>query len=311
MYNFGLRLLSLSDSGNIEDLYQIIYNNLSPLLIKGYYPVSDNDLFNDFIERFTDKYYNRYLNFNTYGELYIKLKFVLENNKIKYNRIWELYKKQFDPLITYQDKETIKEDTMNTGEMEGETNSSTNSAQKRRGDDKTINTTSFQDRENETTFTPEGSETNATTTDKSNGGIKTIMASTSNPQTSMSADQLIRDERGLKYLDAQQITETDNNYKVETSFKNRKDTTVNKFRGEEKNISTLYLNTDYTTDGTAAGTNKANTKDIKDSTITRVKEGFNGNQMELLDLYRRLIFDMNNEIIKDIDEAHLFMTTLA
>lgn len=311
MYNFGLRLISLSDSGNIDDLYKIVYDNLSPLLIKGYYPVRDNDLFNDFIERFTDRYYNRYLNFNTYGELYIKLKFVLENNKLKYERIWELFNKQIDPLITYNDKETIKEDTTNTGEMQGETESSSDSTQHRRGKDTTTTTTDYINRENETTYSPEGKEINATTTDNANGGIKTVVASTSNPQTSMSADMLIKDERGLKYLDNQSISESQNNFKTETSYKDRKDTTTTKYRGTDKTVTGLELNTDYTTLGTDKGSSTANTKDIKDSTIVRIKEGFNGNQMELLRMYRDLIFDLNNEIMKDIDEAHLFMTTLA
>ena len=304
MYNFGLRLLSLSDSGNIEDLYQIVYNNLSPLLIKGYYPVADNSLFNDFIERFTDKYYNRYLNFNTYGELYIKLKFVLENNKEKYKKIYAASLKEIDPLITYKDSETIKEDTTNTGEAKGESESNLENRTQNRGQDKTTVTTEFEKRKDITEFTPTGTETNTNKTDD----IKSVQAHSSNPKSQTNIPEKLSE---MKYADDEVINKTVNDYHTITSFTNRKDKTEFIPTGKDINTSTTELGTEYTTTGLNGSKNSANTKDIKDSTITRIKEGFSGNQMELMRAYAALVFDINNEIINDIDRACLFMRTLA
>lgn len=303
-YNFGLRLISLIDSGNIEDLYQVVYDNLSPLLIKGYYPVADNSLFNDFIERFTDKYFNRYLNFDTYGMLYIKLKFVLENNKEKYKRIYEAHLKEIDPLITFQETETIKEDTTNTGEAHGEGETKVTSRTTNNGTDTTTTTTSFEDRKDVTEVTPTGTETVKNKTDD----IRTNQAHSSNPKAQSSGTDKISE---LSYIDDQTIAESKNDYQSITSFTNRKDRTEYIPTGKEINQTKNELGTMYETSGVNGSSNTANTKDIKDSKITRIKNGFSGNQMELLAAYSALVFDVNNEIIADIDRARLFMSTLA
>ena len=309
MYKPGLTLYNLIDTGDINDLYQIVYNNLSPLLIKGYYPVSDNILFNDFIERFTDKYFNRYLNFYTYNMLYIKLKFVLENNKAKYKRIYEASLKEIDPLITYSDTEKIKEDTTNKGETSGSTTTKSDNNETHSGTDKNNTTIKFLDRDTESTYTPEGKETDATTTDDSKGGIKTITGSTSNPQTN-NQNKMITDLEGFKFVDGQSLMIQENNFKNEHSYTNRKDTTHVKQKGEEYHNTDSILGTTYITINKGEASNVSNTKDIKDSTIERIRSGFNGNQMELLDYYSRLVFDLNAAIIADIDAAHLFMKML-
>lgn len=345
--------MSLSDTGNIEDLYNIMESNLKPLYDKNYYPVKDKDLFRDFIERLTDRYYSRYLNFNTYGEFFIKLKFVLENNKKKYQRIYELALKEIDPLITYRDKETIKEDSTlkgkesnsNTSEINSSSsasggNTASNSSNsdgfnklsfKDRKDTATLsfenrndtNTLSFINRKDKTTFTPTG---------KDKTSIKNVQASTSNPKTYNSIPDELSD---LKYIDNEQIGTSD----TTSSFENRKDTTdltktgteQNKLLKAGKEINGLEKkgtetndyedNTTSNTSGTyndssssnsnSSGSSLGEKEDVKDSLITRIREGFSGNQMELLKMYQDLVFDLNNEIIEDINEAHLFMTTLA
>lgn len=303
-YNFGLRLISLIDSGNIEDLYQIVYDNLSPLLIKGVYPVADNSLFNDFIERFTDKYFNRYLNFDTYGMLYIKLKFVLENNKEKYKRIYEAHLKEIDPLITFTESETIKEDTTNTGEAHGEGETTISSRTSNNGMDTTTTTTSFEDRKDTTEVTPTGSEINSTKTDDQ----RNVIAHSSNPKSQSIVSENIG---SMTYIDDETLNKTVNDYHTTTSFNNRKDKTEFIPTGKEINKTENELGTTYETSGVNGSSNSANTKDIKDSKITRIKNGFSGNQMELLAAYSALVFDINNEIIADIDRARLFMSTLA
>lgn len=331
-YNFGLRLMSLSDSGNIEDLYNIIETNLKPLLIKGVYPVNDRDLFRDFIERFTDRYYSRYLNFNTYGELYVKLKFVLENNKKKYQRIYELSLKEIDPLITFNEKETIKEDTTLTGEdhrsdkaetvIDAQASGSNSATGSTNGDGTNtlsfenrndLNTLSFENRKDHTTFNPTGKEKTT---------VKNVNAVTSNPKTYQSVPNELSD---LKYIDQEQILEGN----TVNSFENRRDTTDLTKSGSEKNklekngseVTSYGNHSDSSSSGsyndsnnsttTNSGSSDGTKSDTKDSLITRLKDGFTGNQMELLKMYEALVFDLNNAIINDINDAHLFMTTLA
>lgn len=352
-YNFGLRLMSLSNTGNIEDLYNIMEANLKPLYDKNYYPVKDKDLFRDFIERLTDRYYSRYLNFNTYGELYIKLKYVLENNKQKYLKIYEAGLIKIEPLITYRDKEEIKEDYTlkgnsegtasgtgsssftgsggNTSSTHGNENGYNNLSFENRQDKNILSftgrkdsaVTSFDNRYDKTEFTPTGTE-------KVIG--KNISAYTSNPKTYESIPDELSD---LKYIDNEQLGESSQT----TSYTNRKDTTKTDKHGQEKNDLTKTgtetntydktgkEKTDFNTDSdtTSSGTyndtnststeNTSTTKDestnIKDGLITRIKEGFSGNQMELIKMYSQLVFDLNNEIINDINDAKLFMSTLA
>lgn len=352
-YNFGLRLMSLSDTGNIEDLYNIVEANLKPLYDKNYYPVKDKDLFRDFVERLTDRYYSRYLNFNTYGEFFIKLKFVLENNRKKYQRIYELSLKEIDPLITYRDKETIKEDSTLTGK-EHSSNSSeiTSSASSSGGNSasstsnsdgfnklsfdkrKDTATLSFENRNDTNTlsFTNRKDKTEFIPTGKDKTSIKNVQAATSNPKTYNSIPDDLSD---LKYIDNEQIGTSD----TTSSFENRKDTTDLTKTGTEQNkliktgkeINGLEKTGTETTDyednsssntsnnyndssssnSNSSGTSSGEKEDVKDSLITRIREGFSGNQMELLKMYQDLVFDLNNEIIEDINEAHLFMTTLA
>ena len=304
MYNFGLRLMSLSNTGNMEDLYNVVENNLNPLLTKGVYPVNDRDLFRDFIERFVDRYYSRYINFNTYGELFVKVKFVLENNKKKYQRIYELSLKEIDPLITFKDSETIKEDTTTTGELKGNSSGTSENTQSTTGETITNNVNSFEDRKDTTKFKPTGSEKTTNVTDDQ----KTIQAQSSNPKTKNTVPVTIE---GMEYLDNEVINKTTNNFHVTNSFENRQDETTYQKEGKDIIDTTVTLNNTFKNEGNVENTSETNSTDIKDSLITRIHEGFNGNQMELLRMYENLVFDLNNSIIEDINRANIFMKTLA
>lgn len=310
MYKPGITLYDLMKPGDpIESLYGICYREMNPLLVRNIYPVHDNTLFADFISRFCDKFFNRYINYNTYNMMYIKIKFIMENNKLKYQQIYKASLEEIKPLITYSETETIKEDATTTGEGFNITNGSSKNERYGTGEDYTKNTTSFENRENEVTNTPTGEEITETTTDDDKGGIKTVQATTSNPQSN-SERQMVTDLSGFKYVDSQQIAQQENNYTVKSKFNNRKDTNTTKLKGKEFTETQFRPEAHYITTDENGVQTSGNTKDIKDSFITRIRNGFNGNQMELIEMYSKMVFDINNAIIEDINNSGVFMKLL-
>lgn len=301
-------LLDLNDP--VTDIYTQMGENLKPLLDGSVYPVNDADLFNDFVERFCDRYINRFISFDTYGLFYMKLKFVLEQNKAKYKRIYELALKDIDPLLTYRDKETVKEDTTIKAEGESTTNNATDSTNSHTGtvtNDTTagqhgFTEVSFDNRKDSTTYKPKGKEITTN---------KTVSAGTSNPKSYASVPTKLEN---LKYIDNEQIGENT----ATTTYENKEDTTDTTKTGKEKNTVELdnpsFTLTTYGDTIANNGTSKTSVEDkndnIKDSLITRIREGFNGDPMELLAKYEKLVFDLNGEIIEDINRARLFMSVL-
>lgn len=277
-----IRLIDLIDTSKqpIEDLYKIMSKNLSNIYDKAY-PVSNDELWENFIERLCDKYFNRYLSFDTYYTWSLKLKFLLEDNKEKYLRIYENSMREINPLLTFEETENVNEDRKSTGDSASSSQNSfeNNSDTKNeygRTDTRTDNLTA-----DFTNTTDKEVSINAFTTNpKSQSGVAT------------SLDSLI-------YIDNEQLTQNTNNYHNKT---------------ENTGTQTTTAGGDDTSNTKADGNSQSKTENSfenKDNNIIeRLRKGFNGNQLELLKKYEEIYFDMNKEIINDIERAKLFMSVL-
>ena len=313
LYN-GLRLIDLidTDTQSVNDLYDVVKTNLSTLK-DSVYPVNDNTLFDDFIQRLCDRYFNRFLSFDSYYLFFLKLKFVLEDNKEKYNKIYEASLKKVDPLITFEENERVKEKRENEG-----TTGNESSVENRSNSD--YHNTSLSNSHTDTgRDSLSNSNTTNTQTDDTHSNFsnisddqKTMVAHSSNPKSNTSISM---DPANMTYIDAENLTVVKDNYHNSTD--NTGTTTssnVNSSNDSENGSSTTDSNTTGNGDSSSQSKTDSSTtgsySDLVNSAIERIKSGFNGNQIELLRLYTTYYFDMNKEIINDIERAHLFMSTL-
>lgn len=277
-----IRLIDLIDTDTqpIEDLYNIMSKNLNNIYEKTY-PVQNNELWADFIERLVDRYFNRFLSFDTYYTWSLKLKFVMENNKAKYLRIYENSMREINPLITYEDTENVNENRESKGDSQSDTqNSYTDNAS------------------NSTTYGRTDTRTDNLTTDFKNttDSEKSINAITQNPKSQSGVAKTLND---LIYIDNQQINENTNNYH------NKTDNT-----GTQTNATTGTDTNTGNNSGNSSNHNDTSYGNTDINVIERLKRGFNGNQLELLKKYEEIYFDVNREIIEDIERAKLFMSVL-
>lgn len=313
LYN-GLRLIDLidTDTQGVNDLYDVVKINLTSLK-DTVYPVNDNTLFDDFIERLCDRYFNRFLSFDSYYLFFLKLKFVLEDNKIKYNKIYEASLKKVDPLITFEENERVKEDRKNEGSSGNESSveNRSNSDYHNSSLSNSHTDTSQESKSNSNTTNTQTDDTHSNfqnTTDEQ----KTLQAHSSNPKSNTSISM---DPSAMTYIDAENLTVVKDNYhNVTDNTGTTTSSNVNSSNGNNTGTSTTDSNT--TGNGDSSSQSKTDSSstgtysDLVNSAIERIKSGFNGNQIELLKLYTDYYFDMNKEIINDIERAHLFMSTL-
>lgn len=284
MYNgftYGIRLVDLIDINrdSIDVLYREVGSQLITLFDRKIYPVDDIDFFNDFIERMCDKYYSRTLAFDTYNEFFIKLKFVLENNKLKYQQMFKAAAIEINPLYTYFDYEKA-EDNLTLG-----TSVNTTIEDNRRVENRNENTGT------DTSTTEYKSESSVTNTTLNN---KSITGMSSNPKSNTG---LSTDISNLDYIDNESININVNDYK-----------TVTKPTGSDVNRLERGTATEGFSQNSGEMTNNVVNSGTNTSILERIKHGYNGSPVELMQKYSKMIFDVNKEILNDIDDANLFMS---
>lgn len=99
---YGIRIIDLIDTSGYKyfdyfEIYEIVHlwlDNLRPF----FYNESE---WNRFIERFTDRYYMRWLNFDTYLDAKIQIKVVLENLKEQAENLEQIKLKDLDLINDY------------------------------------------------------------------------------------------------------------------------------------------------------------------------------------------------------------------
>lgn len=121
-------LMNLYDANfNYEDLYKIVAEWLKSE--KQYFCVNDEKLWQDFIERFCDRFYSRNFNFYTTLEFKLKLRDCLRSYKDRMYRIYEVNALKINPLCTFKNtRKTTTEGSSSSNNSSNSSGESTNTA---------------------------------------------------------------------------------------------------------------------------------------------------------------------------------------
>lgn len=305
--NYGLKLIDFVeqyDNDNIEnDLIEFVYNFLKSS--KKYFFVSDDEIFKNFCELFALNFYSRTINFDTTLELKLKIQNILLLNKMKYKKIYNASLMDLNPLITFKEETTTNENengkNTNNGISENIAKSNSETELKNLRDKTTYN-----DLRNRETF-ENYKESSKTISDyKKNYETLNKKLFSDTPQSNVIIDDLFNNNNYVsnatndltEYKDkpnSQDITSTDNSI---TGIKDN--TQSGNFETEKNGITTNKG--DVSNNSKVNNVNNfENSKEYK-----TLKTGFNGSEIELLEKFVKIVFDVNKEIINDVENAHIF-----
>lgn len=291
-YNYGIRLIDLVDYTNSNTTFSDVCNKVNELLTlncKEEFYVDNDDLWNDFIKRFTRRFMYRTLSFDTYLNFCIKLNDVFTSNKVKLNNMYKVKLIEFNPLYnkyitTDIDNENNKTGTKRTDREENGNN--------RRNENGTNNKNSVG-----------GSIENTTRTDNLhtiNNGTEYNLHSDS-PRSSVSLNDMFK---------------TDNNYI--TDAQNKKSNSTNDNTGTVTNDGTIEKHNDESSsfktdsiDTSVFNSNILSTDNIKDTLVGKqLLYGYDGNPTDLLKKYINFVIDTNEYLLNKIEENCLFMNII-
>lgn len=100
-YNYGIKFIDLIDYNNPDSTFTDLVYEINKYLqanCKDNFYVDDEDLWIDFIKRFTRRFMYRTLSFDTYFEFCIKLNDVFTKNKVKLQNMYKVKLIEFNPL---------------------------------------------------------------------------------------------------------------------------------------------------------------------------------------------------------------------
>ena len=299
-YNYGIRLIDLVDYTDSNTTFSDVCNKVNDLLTsncKEEFYIENDDLWNDFIKRFTRRFMYRTLSFDTYLNFCIKLNDVLTSNKVKLNNMYKAKLIEFNPLYNKYITTNIDNENSKTGTKRTDRKEDGNTTRNETGtNDKTLIGGSTEN----TTRTDNLHTTDNTT----NNGTEYNLHSDS-PRSSVSVDDMFK---------------TDNNYI--TDAQNKKTSSTNNTTGTQtgtvKNDGTIEnhnnengsFNTD-SKDTSVFNSNILSTDNIKDTLVGKqLLYGYDGNPTDLLKKYINFVIDTNEYLLNKIEEECLFMNII-
>lgn len=299
-YNYGIRLIDLVDYTNSNTTFSDVCNKVNDLLTlncKEEFYVENNDLWNDFIKRFTRRFMYRTLSFDTYLNFCIKLNDVLTSNKVKLNNMYKAKLIEFNPLYNKYITTDIDNENNKTG---------TKKTDRKENGNTTRNETGTNDKESTGGSIEKTTRTDNlhTTDDTTNNGTEYNLHSDS-PRSSVSVDDMFK---------------TDNNYITDAQNKktNSRNNTTGTQTGTVKNYGNVEnhnnengsFNTD-STDTSVFNSNILSTDNIKDTLVGKqLLYGYDGNPTDLLKKYINFVIDTNEYLLNKIEEECLFMNII-
>lgn len=273
--SYGIRFIDLSRNGDIDqNFYKYMKEYLNP--IRDQFFMDDDVLWNQFVERFTDHYYNRWINFITYHEFRIKLKELFRQYRYEFLNNYLLSIMDIDPLKNYEElvnyDGTLTSNGIKVLNTAIDTKNNVKTTTESKGTGKS---------------TSEGTTSNNTTNEGYNLHSDT-------PQDNINIKNM--------FSNSNYVTSADN----DQSSSNSKGTSTDK---------TDTSTTDNTTSTTTGGTTTSNTGEEKSDTTNSniykiLSTGYHGDKYELLEKFSRINYNAINTIFDKIDQAHLFQSIL-
>lgn len=291
-YNYGIRLIDLVDYTNSNTTFSDVCNKVNDLLTlncKEEFYVDNDDLWNDFIKRFTRRFMYRTLSFDTYLNFCIKLNDVFTSNKVKLNNMYKAKLIEFNPLYNKYMTTDIDNENNKTGIKITDREENGNNIRNENG----INNKN----------SVGGSIENTTRTDNLhtiNNGTEYNLHSDS-PRSSVSLNDMFK---------------TDNNYI--TDAQNKKSNSTNDNTGTVTNDGTIVKYNDesglFKTDSidtSVFNSNILSTDNIKDTLVGKqLLYGYDGNPTDLLKKYINFVIDTNEYLLNKIEDNCLFMNII-
>lgn len=100
--NRNIRLIDLLDMTQIDFNYNDLYNVVGDWLKSEKIYLVNENLFDDFIEMFCDRFYQRELNFDTFLDCKLKIRNTLRKYREKAKRMYQASLIEINPLNTYE-----------------------------------------------------------------------------------------------------------------------------------------------------------------------------------------------------------------
>lgn len=299
-YNYGIRLIDLVDYTNSNTTFSDVCNKVNDLLTlncKEEFYVENNDLWNDFIKRFTRRFMYRTLSFDTYLNFCIKLNDVLTSNKVKLNNMYKAKLIEFNPLYNKYITTDIDNENNKTGTKKTDRKENGNTRRNETGtNDKALTGGSIE----KTTRT----DNLHTTDDTTNNGTEYNLHSDS-PRSSVSVDDMFKTNNNY-ITDAQNKKTNSRNNTTGTQI----GTVKNDGNVENHNNENGSFNTD-STDTSVFNSNILSTDNIKDTLVGKqLLYGYDGNPTDLLKKYINFVIDTNEYLLNKIEEECLFMNII-
>lgn len=288
----GLHLVDLMELNDVnfeyDKLYEIINNYLFSLYEKKSFFVEDIKIWNDFIQRFTDRYYSRTLSFDTFLEFKIKLKNCMERNKIELQNTLKASLIEFDLLDEY--KHYI-DYTTNTSEKQSHIK--------------------IENAKNKTNSNYE--ENNNYTNDRVDTVNRNLNQNENNKSNDLRYDLLStapQENMNIKNMfDGNNYVSSAENQKNENETENKLNSEENSRNTSQEGVTNDYFgNSETNTENNVnSNSNDSLKNDVKHE---QIEHGYNTNPVELLNKYSSFSLDAINKLLQMIENDSLFLKIL-
>lgn len=342
-HSTGIKLVDFIDMYDPEvDIYNEVIQFCKQFLksSKKYFFTDDQAIFDKFCELFALTFYSRTLNFESTLDFKMKLDALLLYNHEKYKKIFDASLIEINPLLTYHhetnhnetekghDGENFKNVDAHVNNVSGDsTNKNIESFKDYKettGFDDYKENTNYNDLKDEKSFDNRADKVHSTfqhglINDQEN---KRLYSNT--PQSNQNAADLFTSNTFVNAVEhdinSSKDTGTDisdNNTTYEGTETNKRNGDVSLTKSGEENFTKSGETHNDTTNrygssehynGGESGNKTSNFENSK--IFSDISEGYDGSQIELLDKYVSIVFDVCRVMIDDIEDAGLFSAIL-
>lgn len=325
-HSTGIKLVDFIDMYDPDvDIYEEVILFCKNFLksSKKYFFTNDEAIFNKFCELFALTFYSRTLNFESTLDFKMKLDALLLYNQEKYKKIFDASLIEINPLLTYHHETNHNEtEKGNNGESFKNVDSHVNNSSGNSGSKNTESydnykeTTSYDDLKDEKSFDNrmDKQHTEFEHGLKNDSENKRLFSNT--PQSNQNAADLFTSNTFVNAVEHDINSSTDSGTDISDNDTTYEGTETNKRTGDVNITKSGETIIDTTNNYTSAdhyngGESGNKTSNFENSKIfTDISEGYDGSQIELLDKYVSIVFDVCRIMIDDIEDAGLFSAIL-
>lgn len=325
-HSTGIKLVDFIDIYNPDvDIYEEIIKFCKQFLksSKKYFFTDDDAVFNKFCELFALTFYSRTLNFDTTLDFKMKLDALLLYNQMKYKKIFDASLIEINPLLTYHHETNHNESEKgNNGEnfknVDAHVNNSSGNSSGKNTEffDNYKEQTSYDELKDEKSFDNRADKVHSTFEHGLHNDSENKRLYSNTPQSNQNAADLFTSNTFVNAVEHDINSSTDSGTDISDNDTTYEGTETNKRTGDvnltKSGKTIIDVTNNYTSSDHYNGGESGNkTSNFENSKIfTDISEGYDGSQIELLDKYVSIVFDVCRIMIDDIEDAGLFSAIL-